>query len=243
MYSRFFSFGCSYTKYIWPTWADIIADDLRIDHYNYARPGLGNVGIQSEIIKADLEKKFKQDDLIIIMWSHWNREDRFISGKWQSHGNIFNNHYYDQTFIDKYWSFDNDIIKNATAIISINKAYNGLIKFQSNIISPGDFESKEKYQAKNTNELFRFYHPVLPNRTFTCKDRYMFDGHPSIKSYLDYIESSIYPCLQLYLKKNTLIKYQNLDKIIKKIDKDKKIHNKKDLIVKAIEKVKENESN
>ena len=35
MYNRLFTFGCSYTRYNWPTWADIIADDLQIPFQNW----------------------------------------------------------------------------------------------------------------------------------------------------------------------------------------------------------------
>lgn len=234
MYKRFFAFGCSYTKYLWPTWADIIAEDLSIEYHNYARPGFGNIAIQSEIIKADLEHKFDQDDLVIVIWSHWNREDRFINGQWQAHGNIFNNEYYDPSFIKKYWSFDNDIIKNATAIISINKAYRDIIKFQCSIMPPGDFESIDKAVDKNSNDLFRFYFDALPKEIFNDKEPYFFDGHPSIMSYLDYLKYSIYPSLGLTLNSNTVIKYEKLDSVIKDVDRNSKIKHKHEWLKKTL---------
>jgi hypothetical protein len=218
MYKRFFAFGCSYTKYIWPTWADIIAEDLKIEYHNYGRAGLGNVGIQCEIIRADIDHNFNSDDLIIIMWSSWNREDRFIFNDWRAVGNIFTNDFYDDSFIKKYWSFENDIIKNSTAIISINKAFQNLISFQSNILPPGEFESKKYQLGRIQPELFGWYNPFLPKEVFNTKEAYQCDRHPSISSYLDYVEDKIYPSLGLNLKKETISLYKNIDLEIKKID-------------------------
>lgn len=226
MYKRFFSFGCSYTNYIWPTWADIMAYDMNLEYHNYGKAGFGNTAIQCEIIRADIEKHFNHDDLIIIMWSHWNREDRYINGDWKAKGNIFNNDFYDKSFWKKYWDFDNDIIKNSTAIISINKAYKDLISFQSNIMPPGDFESERYRKDKNKNILFQFYSPYLPVEIFNDEEPYFFDGHPSIKSYLQYVENKIYPKLGLIMKDETRNKYIKIDESIKMIDRNKAIKDK-----------------
>lgn len=235
MFKRFFAFGCSYTNYLWPTWADIIADDLEIEYHNFGQPGLGNVGIQAEVIRADLEHNFSKDDLIIIMWSHWNREDRFLSGRWEARGNIFTNNYYDRKFIKKYWSFNNDIIKNSTAIISINKAYGDLIKFQSHILPPGDFEYEIGFGNKNKNHLFKFYSPFLPKKVFNTTEKYLFDTHPSIQCYLDNVEYAIYPHCNLKLKSKTTQKYKEIDQIIKNIDNAKMKPKKKyDLILDSV---------
>ena len=42
MYSRFFAFGCSFTSYYWPTWADIIGQEFSDRYYNLAMCGAGN---------------------------------------------------------------------------------------------------------------------------------------------------------------------------------------------------------
>lgn len=238
MYKRFFAFGCSYTNYIWPTWADIIAEDLGIEYHNYGRPGFGNIAIQCEILRADIEHKLNDDDLVIIMWSHWNREDRYISGEWKSMGNVFNNDFYDSSFTKKYWDFDNDIIKNSTAMITINRAYGNLISFQSSIMPPGDFESfqSERYRKnKNQNHLFNFYSPHLPNEVFDDTESYFFDGHPSIRTYLVYVENKIYPHLGLMLKQQVHEKYMSIDQSIKMIDSDKSMKNKRSAVSRFLE--------
>ena len=39
---RLIVFGCSFTDYAWPTWADIIAYDLGCEYENWAQGGGGN---------------------------------------------------------------------------------------------------------------------------------------------------------------------------------------------------------
>jgi hypothetical protein len=80
-YKRFFAFGCSFTNYYWPTWADIIGQDSNF-YENWAQPGAGNHFIFNSIIEADARYNFNSDDLIIIMWSTKEREDRYSNGKW-----------------------------------------------------------------------------------------------------------------------------------------------------------------
>ncbi len=76
MYNRIFTFGCSYTSFMWPTWADIIADDLCLPLQNWGIAGIGNVAIVSRMLECDLKNKFTDSDLILVNWSSWHREDR-----------------------------------------------------------------------------------------------------------------------------------------------------------------------
>ena len=52
--TRIFTFGCSFTDYIWPTWANIIAYDLNIPFHNYGRGGAGNQFIFNTIMQAEI---------------------------------------------------------------------------------------------------------------------------------------------------------------------------------------------
>jgi hypothetical protein len=122
-YKRIFTFGCSFSNYAWPTWADVIAIQTKIPVYNGAIAGLGNVGILHRLLEYDLKFKFNDDDLVLVMWTSWSREDRFLDGSWKNVGNVFNNNFYDDHFTSKYWSWDNDIIKNATSIILANRCF------------------------------------------------------------------------------------------------------------------------
>ena len=80
-YKRFFAFGCSFTNYLWPTWADIIAH--KIPHYeNWGKGGAGNQFIFNSIIECNRRNKFNEDDLVIVMWTSCSREDRYVDNNW-----------------------------------------------------------------------------------------------------------------------------------------------------------------
>jgi hypothetical protein len=86
--SRFFAYGCSFTKYYYPTWADIIINDVD-EGYNCGKLGSGNQLISQRIHETNAKKKFNSDDTIIIMWSNFFREDEYKDNKWHCHGNVF----------------------------------------------------------------------------------------------------------------------------------------------------------
>ena len=80
-YKRFFAFGCSFTNYWWPTWADIIGQDVPV-YENWGRGGAGNHFIFNSVIEANLRHSFTKDDLVMIMWSSITREDRYSNNNW-----------------------------------------------------------------------------------------------------------------------------------------------------------------
>lgn len=99
---RLFAFGCSFTNYFWPTWAQIVAYDLNIPLYNYGRSGSGNQYIFNHIMQADNYYKFDENDLIMVCWTNVMREDRWFNGDWQTPGNIFTQTTYPKEFVDAY---------------------------------------------------------------------------------------------------------------------------------------------
>lgn len=99
---RLFTLGCSFTQYQWPTWADIVALDLGLPLHNLATSGAGNQYIVNMFAQANQHYEFNSDDLIMICWTGFFREDRWISGNWYPAGDITCNNFYDQQFVDKY---------------------------------------------------------------------------------------------------------------------------------------------
>lgn len=85
---RLFTFGCSFTRYHWPTWADIIAKDF--DYYeNWGMSGGGNHYIFNSLVECNHRHKFSKNDTVIIMWTNIARDDRYIQDRWVCPGNIF----------------------------------------------------------------------------------------------------------------------------------------------------------
>lgn len=219
MYKRVFTFGCSFTDFMWPTWADILIRDLGVESYNYGLCGLGNVGIMHEVVRADLKHKFTEDDAIFIVWSSWSREDRWINGEWGMFGNIFTCGFFDKKFIKKYWHPENDVVKNATAIISTNKMYRDLIKFQGHMNNPSDqFSHLTEFSINHEalQELYDFYLSEIPtDNVFNHTKIYKYDGHPSILDHIDYLEENVYPAIGAEIKTATVDHYKELDERIR----------------------------
>lgn len=78
---RLFTFGCSLTNWIWPTWADIYATDFDFFE-NWGMPSAGNLFIFNSIIEANRRHKFTSNDTIVIMWSGLLRVDTYHHDRW-----------------------------------------------------------------------------------------------------------------------------------------------------------------
>lgn len=105
---RLFVFGCSYTAYSWPTWADLLSIDYDV-YENWGFAGLGNRGISERVAECHAKHNFTKDDTIIVQWSTHIRNDFFhqegllterVPG-WKTAGSVFN--YLNSEIYDKKW--------------------------------------------------------------------------------------------------------------------------------------------
>jgi hypothetical protein len=102
-YKRFFAFGCSFTGYIWPTWADVLSKEMpQSEFYNMGHAGAGNLFITARLTEINAKFKFNSDDLVIVMWTTFCREDRYFNNNWSAPGNIFTQNMYDEKFVEKF---------------------------------------------------------------------------------------------------------------------------------------------
>lgn len=90
-YKRVFAFGCSFTGYKYPTWANIMNKNIpQAEFYNLGRSGGGNTFIANRITEANRVFKFCETDLVMVMWSTFCREDRYLPDiGWLNPGNIY----------------------------------------------------------------------------------------------------------------------------------------------------------
>ena len=239
MFKRIFSFGCSYTRYKWPTWSDIIALDLELPYQNWGIGGTGNFAIQSRLVECDLKNNLTDSDLVMVLWSGWNREDRFHLDQdgWLRGGFIFNNPNYDMKYLEKYWRLENDIVRNITVLHSTRKAYKGIIKFEGQLTSPYfgdeyfggrvnpiDVEINDWALKILKNVENHFNHiPTFPKVIPSTWNALWNDIHPSIKDHLDFVTNSIYPRLNLHVKQSTIDTVDNLTEEIIKFLKSNKL--------------------
>lgn len=102
-YKRVFAFGCSFTSYHWPSWASIVASECtNAIFYNFGRSGAGNLAISCKITEAHNKFNFNEDDLVMVLWSSYTREDRWVDGRWLCAGNVYANGLYDEKFCKEY---------------------------------------------------------------------------------------------------------------------------------------------
>lgn len=117
--SRLFTFGCSFTKYGWPTWADIVAKEFD-EYQNWGMVGGGNSYIVYSLIEAIKQNSIGKDDTVGIMWTNIAREDRWLNGEWQGSGNVYSSSMYDLEWVKKYADNDGYLIRDL-ANVSIAK--------------------------------------------------------------------------------------------------------------------------
>lgn len=119
MYQRFFAFGCSFTRYHWPTWADILGKEFGSgSFYNLAQPAAGNEFIFHSLMDAQTVHRFEPNDLVIIQWSNFAREDRYIDGSWKHSGNIFSQTTYPPGWVDTWFDLRGALIKTLDYLVA-----------------------------------------------------------------------------------------------------------------------------
>lgn len=101
---RLFTFGCSFTNYKWPTWADILGREYEYFE-NWGKIGCGNKYIFHSLIECNQKNKFTPDDTIIIMWTGTDREDRYIKNMWNGLGSVYRFYTWPKSYVKKYFDW------------------------------------------------------------------------------------------------------------------------------------------
>jgi hypothetical protein len=113
---RLFTFGCSFTGFKYPTWAEVLAYELDIPFYNYGRSGAGNSYMFNMLMQADNYFNFNPNDLIIICWTNLAREDRFSNGAWHTPGNIYTQRTYSAEWVREWADLEGFALRDAALI-------------------------------------------------------------------------------------------------------------------------------
>ena len=100
--SRLFTFGCSFTNFFWPTWADILGREFDVFE-NWGENGAGNCFMLHSLTECNRRNQLTADDTVIVMWSSIDRFDRWVKGSWNLEGGVYNNQpEYTKQFIDNF---------------------------------------------------------------------------------------------------------------------------------------------
>lgn len=169
-YKRFFAFGCSFTDYHWPTWADIIGKDIPF-YENWGRISAGNQFIFNSFIECDAKYHFDQDDLVIIMWTSIEREDRYHGNDWLLASHIERSKVYGDQWVKK---FGDDIRGFLIRDLASIKACQQILRsrqcdWANFSMSPISKMNQSKITIKNTTQLNELHQRYLKLHTDLCK--------------------------------------------------------------------------
>ena len=198
-YKRFFAFGCSFTKYCWPSWADLLSKEMPdAEYFNCGLNGSGNQLISYRIAEANARYKFTDTDLIMVLWSTYYREDRWVNGTWIAHGNIYNQGVYDETWVRKFADPKGYLIRDL-AIMELTQGYLKSLPCKSICLNsvPVTF-SEYNVSARKTDddvlvvykELIDLMHPSLLELEFNniWTNDWPHDSHPTTFRYFSYLK-------------------------------------------------------
>jgi hypothetical protein len=115
---RLFAFGCSFTNYGWSTWADCLAPEFDCFE-NWGQGGGGNHYIFNSVMEADQRRQFGKDDTVVVCWTSFARDDRYIKNKWHTPGNIFSCSTYDPKYLKDHYDERGFLIRDLAYIKAV----------------------------------------------------------------------------------------------------------------------------
>lgn len=116
-YKRIFTFGCSFAKWTYPTWANVLSKCLPdAEFINLGQCGGGNSYISNRMTQANRTYNFCETDLVVTMWTTYCREDRFVNDRWLTPGNIYYQTDYDEKFVKKFCDPVGYLVKDLSTI-------------------------------------------------------------------------------------------------------------------------------
>jgi hypothetical protein len=213
MQKRLFTFGCSFTRYKWPTWADALAP-LYDSHQNWAQGGAGNSFILSSLAEAHARNTITEHDTVIVMWTSRDRNDVYKDGAWQTPGSAV---------VDTRGS----LVRDCANIVAAEQMLKGIgcEYYFLSMIYVGIFDKDPDRINKDNCEfkdVLDFYQPYLHNiRNSMYEIVYNFDWHnaafaddyhPTPQQHLDYLDE-VLP--ELEVDGQTRLKFAAIEKRVR----------------------------
>lgn len=218
-YNRLFTFGCSFTEYFYPTWANILSKSLpNAEFYNLGFSGTSNPFIANRMVEANKKFKFCDTDLIVTMWTTTARETHYVRGKWTNPGNIFSQDIYSKEFVEKFADPDGYLMRDLATIELATSYMNNLpCKYIGLLSAPFDFSYLGNYNDKThplADEIVNTYSDLIDtfpesmfelemNCDWECGSTYECesgeirnDYHPNPIRYCNYLIKLGFPIMQ-----------------------------------------------
>ena len=159
---RLFTFGCSFTGFHWPTWADILGKEF--DYYeNWGTLGAGNQYIFNSLVECKTRHQFTSNDTIIIMWTNVAREDRYIDRHWVTPGNILTQNFYNKDYVEKIFCERGFLIRDLATIaaaIDLLKSWNVKFEFLS-MVPISNIDQYHNNNSNNTEDILSLYKDIF----------------------------------------------------------------------------------
>lgn len=203
MNKRFFSFGCSFSSFWWPTWNDYIG--LNFDeYYSYGCGGADNKNILYRLLQADREYKFTSDDTVMVMFTSFNRMSYVDKHhRIRNIGDIIDDNIKAHP-MGKNYNFPTAVYDSCIAIQSVesilkskNVKYEFLQSMKHDFYND-DFEAEGEVKEDLDYCLDLFKYPIMENWVYenydflkervVWKDINTHDGHPTMKHHFDFVK-------------------------------------------------------
>jgi hypothetical protein len=227
--NRVFTFGCSFTAFRWPTWADFLIHHFEsngLKGVNWGKHASSNQYSFIKFMEMNAKFKFNKDDLIIFCWTSICREDRYISGRgWETTGNVLTQNVYPKEFNEK-WVDPIHYYYRDCAMISAVKTILESIGCNYHFFSMNKLEEDENDANKitdYTNKIIEYYGddmtmhsiPVMDfmkrnsNRigpeVYYGENKQIFnEQHPTPKEHFLYLNEFILPKFNIDLHPKTI---------------------------------------
>jgi hypothetical protein len=161
-YKRLFAFGCSFTSYFWPTWADLLKKEIP-NTYIYAKIGAGNFFIYQAVAEAILKYNIDKDDLVMVMFSNVTREDRYTREQgWITPGNLFYQDMYDKEFLSKFFCEKGYLMRDLSLVMGIDAMLQHTkAEYHLMSIVPFDSLKSDQNRIKNVDDVLLLYKSIL----------------------------------------------------------------------------------
>jgi hypothetical protein len=164
MKKRLFTIGCSFTRYYWPTWADILGREYD-EFENWGLSGIGNRAIVEKLSECVINNNITEHDTIIIQWSEIHRFDVHMSlphlpEGWGQIGNILTSGGPYEGWLKKYWS-ERSYIMHTLNFVHLAQRLLSTLSCQWYMFSLNDF-----WEDFDINPEFKNYREVLEHPRF-----------------------------------------------------------------------------
>jgi len=165
-----FCWGCSYTSYLWPTWADWLAlDNPNVKVYNMGKPGIGNQGIAMMREATDHLVGRHESDLHLCLWTSFDRMDHYNTNTgWDPCVGSISAYDFMPDILDVLWSEPWAYMFNTHLITSTPMDHSAIAM----LYDSGDYDEHNKSIPNFTNFKHRYpdsWQSVMAE----------IDGHPS----------------------------------------------------------------